>query len=55
MEVQLVVDKIDLLQQLVIWGVTAGVALAVVVGFMRLGFKYAPYIALAAFLVYMLS
>jgi len=45
----------DVLQPLILLGVTIGVVLAVVFGFIKIGFQYAPWIAIAAFLVWFLS
>lgn len=45
----------DMLQPLILLGVTIGVVLAVVFGFIKLGFQYAPWIAAVAFLVWFLT
>ena len=45
----------DGLVPLIMLGVTIGVTISVVFGFVRLGWKFAPYIVGAAFLVWFLS
>jgi len=45
----------EALQPLIMFGVTVGVSLAVIVGFARLGWKYAPYLIAAAILVWFFS
>ena len=45
----------DALQPLIMLGVTVGVSLAVIFGFIKIGFKLAPYIVVGALLVWFLS
>lgn len=45
----------DVLQPLIMFGVTVGVSLAVIFGFIKIGFKLAPYIVVGALLVWFFS
>jgi len=45
----------DVLQPLIMIGVTLGVSLAVIFGFIRIGFKWAPWIVAAAMMVWFFS
>jgi len=45
----------DALLPLIMLGVTLGVTLAVVFGFIKVGFRFAPYIVIGALLVWFLS
>ena len=55
MTIELVYDKIDVLLMMILSGVTLGVLLMVVVAFMRIGWKLAPYILVCALIVYLLN
>jgi hypothetical protein len=45
----------DVIQPLIMVGVTLGVTFAVLFGFIRIGYKFAPYIVIAALLVWFFS
>jgi prepilin signal peptidase PulO-like enzyme (type II secretory pathway) len=45
----------DYLLPLIMLGVTVGVTFAVIFGFIKVGFKFAPYIVIAALLVWFFS
>ena len=45
----------DFLLPLIMFGVTIGVTLSVVFGFMKIGWKFAPYIVAGAMLVWFFS
>ena len=45
----------DILLPLIMFGVTVGVTFAVVFGFIKVGWKFAPYIVIASFLVWFFS
>lgn len=45
----------DILTPLIMLGVTIGVTISVIFGFIRLGWKFAPYIVIAALLVWFFS
>jgi prepilin signal peptidase PulO-like enzyme (type II secretory pathway) len=45
----------DVLLPLIMLGVTIGVTFAVISGFVKLGWKFAPYIIVGAFLVWFFS
>jgi hypothetical protein len=45
----------DVLLPLIMTGVTVGVVFAVVFGFVRIGWQYAPWICVAAFLIWFLG
>jgi len=45
----------DYLLPLIMFGVTVGVTFAVIFGFIKVGFKFAPYIVIAALLVWFFS
>jgi hypothetical protein len=45
----------DVLLPLIMFGVTLGVTFAVIFGFIKIGWKFAPYIVIASFLVWFFS
>ena len=45
----------DYLLPLIMWGVTVGVTLAVIFGFIKVGWKLSPYIVIGALLIWFLS
>ena len=55
MEIELVYDKIDVLLMMVMSGVTLGVLLMVIVAFMKIGWKLAPYILVVAMIIYLMN
>jgi hypothetical protein len=55
MQIELVYDKMDVLLMMVMSGVTLGVLLMVVVAFMRIGWKLAPYILVVAMIIYLMN
>jgi len=55
MELELVYDKMDVMLWLIMTGVTFGVIFMVIVSFMKIGYRLAPYIMIGALIVYMLN
>lgn len=55
MQIELVYDKMDVLLMMVMSGVTLGVLLMVIVAFMRIGWKLAPYILVVAMIIYLMN
>lgn len=45
----------DFLVPLIVMGLTIGVTLSVIFGFVKIGWKFAPYIVAGAFLVWFFS
>jgi hypothetical protein len=43
------------LEPFIMLGVVVGIVLAVIIGFARIGYKLAPYIAIAALIYYLLQ
>ena len=55
MQIELVYDKMDVLLMMVMSGVTLGVLLMVIVAFMKIGWKLAPYILVVAMIIYLMN